>query len=190
MAHTPDTLDLRELALKSGGSVERVFSLGIAPVMLGGLSFDVVIKGDGVHVLVRRIGGGYLLDISLRATVYGPCYRCLEEAVLEVQASQEEYVPQRVEEWQEAEVSAFIDDFVVDVAALAREALVLALPLKLLCDESCRGLCPGCGNPTASPECACDVVEPDPRWSPLAGLDLGDAENGETSGPPFDARST
>lgn len=157
-----------------------MFPLGIAPVMLGGLSFDVVMKGEGVHVLVRRIVGGYLIDISLRATVYGPCYRCLEEAVLEVEASQEEYVPQRVEEWAEADVSSFIDDFVVDVAALAREALVLALPLKLLCDESCRGLCAGCGKPAASPECTCDVVELDPRWAALASLDLGDAENDDS----------
>ncbi len=190
MPHTPDTLDLRELALKPGASVEKVFPLGIAPVVLGGLSFDVVMKGDGVHVLVRRIVGGYLLDISLQATVYGPCYRCLEEAVLEVHASQEEYVPQRMEEWEEADVSTFIHDFVVDVAALAREALVLSLPLKLLCDESCRGLCPGCGNPTASPECSCDAVEPDPRWSPLADLDLGEAENGQTADPPFDTEAT
>ncbi len=175
MTQLPDTLDLRELTLKPGASIERVFAVGIAPVALGGLTFDVVMKGEGVHVRVRRIVGGYLIDISLQATVYGPCYRCLEEAVFEVEATQEEYVPQRVEEWEEADVSIFIDDFVVDVAALAREALVLALPLRLLCDPSCRGLCPGCGNPLASVECSCGAVALDPRWSALASIDLGEA---------------
>ncbi|MHB8869272.1 MAG: YceD family protein [Thermoleophilia bacterium] len=170
MAH----LDLRELALRSGGEVERIFDLEIAPVFLGGVPFSVLARGLGVRVRVRKIAGGYLVRVALQATVYGPCARCLEEVALDVSAEQEEFVPSRSEEWEEGDLSPFIEDLVVDVPGLAREALVLALPTKILCDEACPGLCPSCGQAVDSPECGCAPVTVDERWAALAHLDLSE----------------
>ncbi len=165
-------LDLRELALRSGGEVERTFDLEIAPVSLGGVSFSVLRHGPGVQVRVRKIAGGYLVRVALRATVYGPCARCLEEVALDVSAEQEEFVPSRPEEWEKGDISPFIEDLVVDVPGLAREAFVLALPSKILCDESCPGLCPSCGAALDSSECSCAPTTVDERWAALAHLDL------------------
>ena len=52
----------------------------------------------------------------------------------------------------------------------AREALILALPLKPLCREQCRGLCPHCGTNRNDSECNCSVAIPDPRWDALKQL--------------------
>ena len=81
---------------------------------------------DGVHVAVDRVAGGYLVNVDLDAKVYGPCARCLGEAVLEVHAEQQEFAPTAKDGWEETETSEFIEDLVVDVDGLAREALVLA----------------------------------------------------------------
>ena len=77
-----------------------------------------------------------------------------------------------------SEISPFIQDSVVDVDGLAREALVLAMPSRVLCDESCSGLCPICGNLLASEKCECSAETGDERWARLADLTLEDGEHG------------
>lgn len=47
--------------------------------------------------------------------------------------------------------------------------LVLALPLRFICDEECKGLCPGCGVNLNREECRCETPV-DPRMKKLAEL--------------------
>jgi uncharacterized protein len=166
-------LDLRELGLRPGTRAERDFQLDIEPVRLGGVPFEIIVAEEGALVTVQRITGGHLVKVDLEAVAYGPCERCLEEVALAVSATEEEFVPSRPDEWEDADVSPFIQDQVVDVDGLAREALVLAMPAKILCEESCPGLCPECGAPAGSEACKCERDETDERWAGLADLDLG-----------------
>ena len=67
------------------------------------------------------------------------------------------------------EVSRLQDDL-VDLEPLLRDAVVLALPFQPLCQDDCPGLCVECGARLADdPDHAHD--EPvDPRWAALAAL--------------------
>ena len=52
---------------------------------------------------------------------------------------------------------------------LAREQVLLTLPMRVVCREDCRGLCLQCGCDRNHE--TCDCVEPvDPRWEGLRGL--------------------
>jgi len=64
--------------------------------------------------------------------------------------------------------------FVVDPSAvsfeiddLVREAIILSLPLKPLCSDDCKGLCPVCGIDLNRSQCNCVKEETDPRWDQL-----------------------
>ncbi len=57
----------------------------------------------------------------------------------------------------------------LDLEPLARDAVLLDLPLAPLCSDGCRGLCPRCGQNWNVAPCAC-VPERDPRWSALDAL--------------------
>jgi len=166
-------LDLRALALRPGESTERIYSLELGPFALGGQEYQLVPRGEGVALEVERIAGGFLVSVALRAMVYGACYRCLREVAVEVDVREQEFVPVRGEAWDEADMSPFIVDLVVDVPALAREAVILGLPEKILCEESCRGLCPECGGDLNQDTCSCAPTAADPRWQKLRGLDPG-----------------
>ena len=52
---------------------------------------------------------------------------------------------------------------------MARDAVLLELPLAPLCSEDCRGLCPQCGINRNVADCEC-VPAGDPRWSVLDTL--------------------
>jgi uncharacterized protein len=66
--------------------------------------------------------------------------------------------------------TAFYRDGMLDVIELLREQFQLALPMKPLCSEACRGLCPECGTNRNRNECACAPAWEDPRLAPLKNL--------------------
>jgi uncharacterized protein len=62
---------------------------------------------------------------------------------------------------------SYYEDETIDLAALAREQIVLALPMKPLCRQDCRGLCPVCGANRNHETCSCKVEWVDPRLESL-----------------------
>jgi uncharacterized protein len=166
-------LNLADLALRGGDRFERTYSLDMAPIVLGGADYTVLVPG-GTRLVVDRVTGGYLVTVSLDAKIYGPCARCLGEAALDVHAEQQEFAPTAKEGWEETEESQFVKDLVVDVDGLAREALVLALPNQVVCSEECEGLCSICGKDLNKGLCDCSEDQIDERWSKLKELHLGE----------------
>jgi uncharacterized protein len=57
-----------------------------------------------------------------------------------------------------------------------REQVLLALPLKAICRENCKGLCPHCGKNLNAEQCSCAEPMEDPRWSALKEI-RGKLEN-------------
>jgi len=57
----------------------------------------------------------------------------------------------------------------VDLGAVLREELLLGMPMKATCAESCQGICGGCGAELNDEPCTCEP-EVDQRWSALAAL--------------------
>jgi uncharacterized protein len=57
----------------------------------------------------------------------------------------------------------------LDLGPLARDAIVLELPMAPLCREDCAGLCAQCGADLNEGACAC-VAPTDPRWANLDAL--------------------
>jgi uncharacterized protein len=147
-------LNLAELALRGGERYERVHPLELEPIVLGRTGYRVLVPG-GALITVDRVTGGYLVTVALDAKVYGPCARCLGEAVVQVHAEQQEFAPTAKDGWEGAEASDFIKDLVLDVPGLAREALVLALPGQVVCSGSCKGLCSRCGEDLNKGPCGC-----------------------------------
>jgi len=69
----------------------------------------------------------------------------------------------------EDDVILYRDD-AIDLAAPAIEALILAVPMKPVCDSACRGLCPRCGQDLNEGECDCETETSDPRLAALSEL--------------------
>jgi uncharacterized protein len=109
------------------------------------------------------------------------CSRCLEPFALTVDApfdlrylpapavtavAQEREVPD-----EDLDLSFYRDDH-IDLNELLREQFYLALPMKPLCREECRGLCPRCGANLNTAACDCAATWEDPRLAALKGLRL------------------
>jgi uncharacterized protein len=59
--------------------------------------------------------------------------------------------------------SMFYRENIIDIDSLVLEQINLTIPMKPLCSESCKGLCPVCGTNLNEGECGCKVKSEDPR---------------------------
>ena len=107
-----------------------------------------------------------------------PCSRCLEPFRLPVDAPFDvRYLPsadaaaeeEREVAEEDLETGVYRDDQ-IDLNELMREQFYLALPMKPLCREECRGLCAQCGTNLNTGACDCAAVWEDPRLAPLRQL--------------------
>ena len=132
------------------------------------LSMDIEKAGAGVF----RVTGRAVTRLELE------CGRCLDEFEVPVDARFElRYVPQAEaapdEEREIAEddlTTSFYRDGTLDVIDMLREQFQLALPMKPLCSDACRGLCSQCGANLNRTTCACTPTWEDPRLAALKGL--------------------
>jgi uncharacterized protein len=61
---------------------------------------------------------------------------------------------------------------IIDLESLLREQIILMLPLKPLCDETCKGLCPHCGANLKREPCACPTGVVNSPFALLAKLKI------------------
>jgi uncharacterized protein len=74
-------------------------------------------------------------------------------------------------EIQEDDLStAFYRDETIDLGDLVREQFYLMVPMKPLCSEACKGLCPQCGTNLNRGTCECRNEWHDPRFEKLKAL--------------------
>ena len=121
------------------------------------------------ELAITRAATGTLFQLSFTTRLHGPCYRCLGDAVLELPIAVREYQATNPGESDELRTPYLVDDD-LDLAAMARDAIALALPDKILCRPDCAGLCPVCGkNLNAEPH-AHEEESTDSRWAALEAL--------------------
>ena len=139
------------------------------------LSMDVERSGKDAFRVTGRATTRLELD----------CGRCLEPFEIPVDAKFElRYIPATEntgEEEREIEeddlTTAFYREGALDVIEMLREQFTLATPMKPLCTEACRGLCPECGANLNRTECGCTPKWEDPRLAALKGLLQPEKEN-------------
>jgi uncharacterized protein len=106
------------------------------------------------------------------------CARCLEPVIQNVQRNFDLlYRPQGADAGEpevpvtttEAEISYYQGEGLLLEDAL-REQVLLSIPVKTICREDCKGLCPHCGKNLNLEQCSCAEPVEDPRWSALKDI--------------------
>jgi uncharacterized protein len=114
----------------------------------------------------------------VQSTLELPCSRCLEPFTMPVdQTFDLRYQPhakntgdgeREIEE--DDLTTAFYENDEIDLGQLVREQFYLALPMKPLCRDNCKGLCPNCGANWNNEACDCKQGWEDPRLAALREL--------------------
>jgi len=179
-------MDINHIALNEIGPQGREFTVSNEAVWLEPLKqYRVscrIVEPVSAEVLVLPQEDGCLLRGSLKGVVAMPCNRCMEETLVVLNQSFdefEEYSRPAETEPEGDEQSEILEECVVsmeggvpflDLGALLWEEFSLVLPVKPLCKADCKGLCPSCGKNLNEGACDCSLDVGDPRLAALRQL--------------------
>ena len=113
---------------------------------------------------------GILVAGSLDSRSRARCHRCMDEFELAFSGDFREEVNLESETACVPEPDSACLGETIDLARMARDHWILAIPLKLLCREDCRGICSLCGRDLAEGACSCGEETLDPRLEKLKEL--------------------
>jgi uncharacterized protein len=169
LSQRADTLDLDSLNLSPGGGTRVDADVRVAAIRLAGAEYSVASGSVEARLDVSRTTSGFAFRLRFEAPLEGPCMRCLAEAHPLVQVDSRE-----VEQPGEAEElhTPYLEEGELELVGWVRDALLLALPPRLLCRDDCRGLCPVCGADlnVADPDEHRHDAGGDPRWAKLGEI--------------------
>ncbi|MCF8010667.1 MAG: DUF177 domain-containing protein [Clostridiales bacterium] len=166
-------LDIKKLKEEKGGQ-EHFDINSYLPDFVEG-DYKITFAGPaGLSIDMTNSNAGILMTGKVTVKVYLNCDRCLapfeyqvntklfetyydeENAVSRAQKEAEEFIPFSGDE--------------IDIQPEVIEAIILAMPVKALCKEDCKGLCPLCGTNLNYETCDCQQEKIDPRLSKLKEL--------------------
>jgi uncharacterized protein len=163
------TFSLRNVKLRSGEQFRDEVDVQLEPLALGGTEYLPVPAEVPAELTITRATTGSVYQLSFRARLHGPCFRCLRDTVLEQSVDAREYQASNPGDDEELR-SPYVAADVLDLSAWARDALALGLPDKILHSPDCAGLCPVCGKDLNDEPHTHEEIAADPRWAALDEL--------------------
>ena len=159
-------LDLKKVFLKENETVSLDTKVDMSAAQVGSGCFD---EPANAVILIKNHAGLVEFTADVDFVLRFDCDRCARPVdrtfsykfrhILVLQLSEESG-----DDYIEA------PDYKLDTVSLLRDDILLELPSKFLCKESCKGLCPKCGKNLNEGSCRCDLKETDPRLAALKKL--------------------
>ena len=132
------------------------------------------LSGIDVHVQVTTVGDDLLVDLEVKSRGSFECDRCGEPFKKDIQGNIRVLLT-----FDKMKGGGAQDDEIrllphmaneIDITQDVVDALLLAVPAKNLCRDTCKGLCPQCGMNLNEQVCNCQAPDVDPRWEALKNL--------------------
>ncbi len=116
---------------------------------------------------VYRVEDEILVDAVYSVDVKFSCDRCLKDVTKTIEGRiTRDILEENYQEDDQGDMQILIDHE-LDLLVIVKEDLLLNMPMQILCDPECQGLCPVCGADLNTDPCDCDNEKIDPR---LEGL--------------------
>lgn len=109
------------------------------------------------------------LSLDISYCFYGICDRCAEDLKKVFNIKIEKIIVKALQNEEDDEDYIVASDNILDIDELVSEEVSLNIPSKLLCKETCKGLCPKCGTNLNVNKCDCKA-DVDPRMAALLQL--------------------
>lgn len=142
------------------------------------LDEELVLQQIAGKTKFTRTISGVLVDASVTGSVEMDCMRCLKPSTQQISMHIWDEFHSQIEVSTgtplpnpDEEDPFFIDELhMLDLEEAIREYGLLELPMRPLCTEACKGLCPHCGADRNTESCSCEEIQGDERFAALRSL--------------------
>lgn len=109
---------------------------------------------------------------SARIVLVMQCDRCLSDVdyTFDLSFSRRVAAPDYVGDDIDSDDMDFMEGYHLDIDGLVNNEILLNWPMKVLCSESCKGICKVCGKNLNEGDCGCDDFVPDPRMAAIKDI--------------------
>ncbi len=128
------------------------------------------------EVFLCRVNRDVHLRGEVRASIRLICHRCLESYIQKIHTTFSYILVPSLPgirkialDTEDMETSTY-DGVEIQLGKIFREQILLQIPMRHLCKEDCKGICPGCGANLNREECRCQKESLDSQFSPLKRL--------------------
>lgn len=108
------------------------------------------------------------VELNISVQVEMQCSRCIENFIQQIHVTSNHIFVK--EGFQTDEDQLIYKGDEIDLTEIVLNEITAALPMKPLCNENCKGLCPICGVNNNQTDCGCEVGELDSRLQILKKL--------------------
>ncbi len=154
----------------------------IANLSLGRHVFDFTEKVEDIElnepffgeintkVILNKLSDQLIAEVSSVVSAEFECDRCTCKFENQLTSSYQMIYLMRNDKTESDDINVTYINRETDKISLrndVREFAILSIPMKKLCKEDCKGLCPRCGIDLNHDECKCQKEEINPVWLPL-----------------------
>ena len=161
--------------LKNENFIERNFSVPFKSLDLPS-EYSSKSKNVDVHLFIFKEKDGYLISLSIKSDIQLSCDRCLEPFNMNLEGKSNIFLSKKKLAGGELHEDDLIARYLEDeekfnLSELLREEILVQTPMKALCNENCRGICPVCGSNKNENPCSCEEKQKKSD-SPFAKLQI------------------
>jgi Predicted metal-binding, possibly nucleic acid-binding protein len=156
------------------GKIENIQApIELKNFCLEGVEYPLVHKSFVDLTLSHYENQKMRIEGSAKLSLLIPCNRCLEEVETPFEIHIDKDIDFRQKEDDrigELDETNYLSGYNLDVDLLVYDEILLDFPMKVLCDEDCKGLCKVCGTNLNKSSCSCDNTAGDPRMSVIRDI--------------------
>ncbi len=145
----------------------RVFQFNYDRVVLDD---DLQLEHLAGQAQITRTPQGLVVEVQLTTSQAESCSRCLSDIELPMQTDFTEMFVFPGKGASSEDLEVLPEDGYIDLNGIAREQLLLEIPINPICKPECKGLCPVCGEIIASDHPDHGLEPGDPRMQILKSL--------------------
>ncbi|MCM1570185.1 MAG: DUF177 domain-containing protein [Roseburia sp.] len=157
--------------LKEEGKTERKTAVLEQDSFCSSLGSFVIAKKSPVNLVLTNIGANKArVEGNVQLSLIAACDRCLREVPVQLDIAFDRIVTSPDDAGEEADDLSFMEGYQLNVETLVYNEMLENWPVKILCKEDCKGVCPKCGQDLNVRECGCDTFVPDPRMAAIKDI--------------------
>lgn len=166
-------IELTKLLEQDGKTIRREAHLELEDIRIFGNPYKLQ-ELEPIQLEITNLGKKVIrITGSAKVRTIIPCDRCLEDVpyVFELNFEREADMKFMEEERKGSdEEYNFLEEMCINTDTLIQNELLINWPIRVLCQEDCKGICSNCGANLNHGECGCDRQVLDPRMAAFSDI--------------------
>lgn len=166
-------INLSEILSSSGKVEHKEAPIELKSFKLEGSEYEFALKTPVKFSFTNTGKKKVLIEAKINISLMVPCSRCLNhvETFFEINSTKNiDFKINEEDRIKELDELNFIRGYNLDVDIFVYNEIFLDFPMKVLCHNTCKGLCNVCGLDLNHGTCSCEDTALDPRMSVIQDI--------------------